>query len=300
MCVEFYGMSEFKFPSFENVYPGELRLLKRIRQRSRFYFSCVYCRNEVNELMRFLNKHRFWIGLFTEKPFRFNTILHKYCDKRFGKSERLSTILYNLNRFESLFGETISKKLIEEKAISLLNIDNELSLNINLNDIEPAEGYFAVSLRYQDQKVYDASFTLMESDRLMVASIQGSNAENAQELIKIATKKLNGVRPMFMLIYLFKMISAHYGLQLCGIPHKYQAKYRFNDNTRLLFNYDDFWRENSGVMQGDYWTLSNHLELKGLEEIPSKKRSMYRKRYEMLDLLAENIRGIFPPLSKNV
>lgn len=283
-------MTNLKFPSFKNVYPGERRLLKKIRQRTRFYSSIFYCHAEVDMLMDFLNKHPFWINLFQEKPFRFNTVLHKYCDKRFGKQQRISAILYNLNQFEQLFGTSFCEKLLEEKSITLLNIDDELSLNINLNDIEPAEGYFAVSLRYQNQKVYDSSFTLLEPNKLLIASIQGSNADNAQELIKIVTKKLNGIRPMFMLIYLFKMISEHYALQLCAIPHKYQAKYRFNDNARLLFNYDDFWQENGAELKGEYWELTNTIEQKSLDDIPSKKRSMYRKRYEMLDILSQNIK----------
>ncbi|MEG9488393.1 DUF535 family protein [Mannheimia indoligenes] len=283
-------MANLKFPSFKNVYPGERRLLKKIRQRTRFYSSILYCHNEVDMLMNFLNEHPFWLNLFQEKPFRFNTVLHKYCDKRFGKRQRISTILYNLNQFEKLFAESFCQKLLTDKSITLLNIDDELSLNINLNDIEPAEGYFAVSLRYQNQKVYDSSFTLLEPNKLLIASIQGSNAENAQKLIKIVTKKLNGIRPMFMLICLFKMISEHYALQLCAIPHKYQAKYRFNDNARLLFNYDEFWQENGAELKGEYWELSNTIEQKSLDDIPSKKRSMYRKRYEMLDILSQNIK----------
>lgn len=287
-------MSNLKFPNFEGVYPPESRFLKRMRQRARYYFSVFYCRNETEMLMDFLNKNPVWLGMFKERPYCFNTVLHKYCDRRFGKSERLSAMLYTLSHFEKLVGNAFSNRLLQEKYIPLLKIDDELSLNINLNDIEPAEGYFAISLRYQGKRVYDASFTLVESNKLVIASIQGSNSENAQELIKIVTKKLHGVRPMYMLVYLFKMLSEYYGLQLCGIPHKCQVKYRFNDNTRLLFNYDDFWKENSAILKEDYWYLNNQIEMKSLDDIPSKKRSMYRKRYEMFDELSRNIKNMLP------
>lgn len=287
-------MRNFKFPNFEGVYPPESRFLKKVRQRARFYFSVFYCRHEVDVLMDFLNKNPVWLEVFKEKPFRFNTVLHKYCDSRFGKTERLSAMLYTLSHFEKSLGNAFSNRLMREKYIPLLNIDDELFLNINLNDIEPAEGYFAVSLRYQSERVYDASFTLVEPNKLVISSIQGTNSENAQELIKVVTKKLHGVRPMFMLVYLFKMLSEYYGIKLCGIPHKFQAKYRFNDNTRLLFNYDEFWRENGGILKQDYWYLNNQIEMKSLEDIPSKKRSMYRKRYEMLEELSENIKNTLP------
>jgi uncharacterized protein VirK/YbjX len=112
-------------------------------------------------------------------------------------------------------------------------------------------------------------------------------------LIKIVTKKLHGIRPMYMIVYLFKLFAEHYQLTLQGIAHKNQAKYRFNDNTRLLFNYDEFWQENGGKLNADgYWALNNEIERKSLEEIPSKKRSMYRKRYEMMDEISLKIKQL--------
>ncbi|EPZ00954.1 DUF535 family protein, partial [Mannheimia haemolytica] len=92
--------------------------------------------------------------------------------------------------------------------------------------------------------IYDASFTFLASNKLLVSSIQGPNTASAQDLIKSATKQLHGVRPMFMLINVFKFIAQHFDLELLGIPHKRQAKYRWNDHSKLLFNYDAFWQEN--------------------------------------------------------
>lgn len=282
-------MNNLTFPTFKNIYPNERRPLKIFRQRLRFYFNTLFCHNEISSLLNFLNHRSIWSQLFQEKAVYFNT-LFKYCDRRFNKAQRASAILSNLAQTEQLFGTVFCQRLLQEKSITIFNIDEELSLNINLNDIEPAEGFLAINLRYQNQRVYDASFTLFDSNKLLIASIQGSNSSNAQELIKLTTKKLHGVRPMFMLINIFKMFSEHYNLQLCGIPHKYQAKYRFNDSSRLLFNYDAFWQENGAKLNDNYWQLSHKVERKLLENIPSKKRSMYRKRYEMLDKLSENIK----------
>lgn len=129
---------------------------------------------------------------------------------------------------------------------------DDIEFTININDIDPHEGFFGVSLYYQNQRVYTASFTLLELNKLLIVSIQGTNAENAPELIRTVTKKLHGIHPMFMLINLFKMLCDHYGLVQLGIPHKYQAKYRFNDSHRLLFDYDEFWQKNGAHLVGDY------------------------------------------------
>ena len=102
------------------------------------------------------------------------------------------------------------------------------------------------------------------------------------------------MRPMYMLVNAFKNLAETLNCKLLGIAHKNQGKYRWNDHSKLLFNYDEFWQENEGVLntQG-YWELPLTIERKSLDEIQSKKRSMYRKRYEMLDIMAQAIQKFF-------
>lgn len=282
----------YSFPSYSQIYAPERRVLKRIRQFARFQYYRWYCNKEADTLIHFLNQNPQWQALFDDKPHRFMTVLRKYCDTRFNKTVRLKSVLECLTQMEILFSPAFCERLVAEKRIKLLEID-QFSLYINLNDIEPMEGLFAVSLRYGPEEVYDASFTVLPGKRLLIGSVQGSNSPQAAQLIKQATKALYGVRPMFMMVYLLKLIAKPNALSLIGIPHKHQVKYRFNDNSRLLFNYNEFWKENGAILNDEgYWQLSSDIECKPLEEIPSKKRSMYRKRYEMLDLLAENIKAL--------
>lgn len=283
-------MPIYQFPNFQETYPPESRKLKRIRQFIRYHVGVNYCRREINILMSFLNGNKMWQTLFDDDKFRFHALLYKYCDKRFNKQQRLESILTTLDLCEKRFSTVFCQKLLSDKKITLFEMD-ELCLTLQINTVEPAEGFLAFNLSYQDQWIYNSSFTMIKSNQLLISSMQGTNAPNAQELIKTVTKKLHGIRPMFMMVYLFKLFAEHYHFKLLGISHKYQAKYRFNDNTRLLFNYDDFWQENSGTIDNTtgYWALTNEIERKSLEEIPSKKRSMYRKRYEMLDEISNNI-----------
>lgn len=96
-----------------------------------------------------------------------------------------------------------------------------------------------------------------------------------------------------MLVNVFKLLSKKWNYRLCGIKHKNQAKYRWNDKSKLLFNYDEFWADNGGILNSDgYWYLPQEIERKTLDEIASKKRSMYRKRYEMFDSLETELQKI--------
>ena len=70
---------------------------------------------------------------------------------------------------------------------------------------------------------------------------------------------------------------------LLGIPQKYQNKSRFIQSS----HYDAIFAESDGQLK-DYWELPLEID-RNLDEVPSKKRSMYRKRYAMLDDLAKVI-----------
>jgi uncharacterized protein VirK/YbjX len=55
-------------------------------------------------------------------------------------------------------------------------------------------------------------------------------------------------------------------------------------NGELTLNYDEIWLERGGALHNsDFYVFNVDQQLKNLEEVPSKKRSMYRKRFEFLE-----------------
>ena len=67
--------------------------------------------------------------------------------------------------------------------------------------------------------------------------------------------------PMFMLVNAFKVFAETLNCRLEGIPHKRQAKYRWNDSAKLLFNYDEFWQENEASWQKIIGKFRPHLSV---------------------------------------
>ncbi|MBR6026824.1 MAG: DUF535 family protein, partial [Neisseriaceae bacterium] len=194
---------------------------------------------------------------------------------------------------ELFLGEKNLDLLLQHKKILLFQATDDIALYLNLNTIDPLEGFFAIQLQKGNERLYDASFALLENKQLLIASIQGSNLDNAPEEIKLATKQLHGIRPAFLLVHIFKMLCEIKQFQLLGIPKKNQAKYRFNDSSRLLFDYDAFWVENGGAFKDNYYYIPNIIEQKSMDDIPSKKRSMYKKRYEMLSNIKQELIRLF-------
>ncbi|HDR1021364.1 TPA: DUF535 family protein [Pasteurella multocida] len=279
----------FSFPTFIQMYPNEKRMLKRLREFLRYRVKTQIYYKQCDELENFLNSHPLFIDVFNPHLYKVNALLCVYCDKRFNAQQRLNAIIQNFSLMQEKLDTGLCEKLIKQGSIVLSHLTENLSLNLNINYIDPLEGFFSLNIYAQKENIslYDASFTFLFPDRLLIASMQGPKGENAQELVRSATKQLHGVRPMFMLVNAFKLLAQELNCELNGIPHKHQAKYRWNDSARLLFNYDEFWQENEAELIGQYWHIPTEIQRKALEDIQSKKRSMYRKRYEMLDALKE-------------
>lgn len=285
-------MNSIKFATYREMHPitAQRKIDKHIRDYIRYHFRTLISRSQISQLLDYLNQRTQWNEIFKQKPYRFNALLAKYCDNRFNRQQRLDAIIQHFELADHKMQRANWQQLIEQQSIVLTQLTDQYSLNLNINKIDPFEGFFSINI--QDQKgrsFYDASFTFLQENGLLIASIQGPNSDDAQEQIKSLTKALHGIRPMYLLVIGFKLLSQQWGTNLMGIPHKAQAKYRWNDSSYLLFNYDSFWQENNGQLINNYWQIPLEIERKSLESIASKKRSMYRKRYDMLDKMAKDI-----------
>ena len=286
-------MTKFHFPTFHEMFPVEKRKLKLLREWLRYRMRRLVFAAQCRALVDFIHENPLWQPVFVQYPYRVNTLLSQYCDKRFNATQRLDAIKTNFAIAEKHFGVSLCETLISQQPVLLAQLTDELALNLTLNHIDPYEGFFAIALTDANQRtIYSASFTFLADNRLLIASIQGPKGDEAQDLVRQATKLLHGVRPMFMLVNAFKVFAEALNCRLEGIPHKRQAKYRWNDSAKLLFNYDEFWQENEGKLAENYWQIPTALERRPLEEIQSKKRSMYRKRYDMFNQMTVEIQSL--------
>ena len=67
---------------------------------------------------------------------------------------------------------------------------------------------------------------------------------------------------------------------------------RARTRGKILFDYDTFFRELNVISETLSWfILSTSYTLKNISEIKSKKRSMYKKRYELLENVSLDIQN---------
>lgn len=161
------------------------------------------------------------------------------------------------------------------------------------------DGLLTLSLWVGSDRYFSLSFVLgSERGRLVahVGGLQGRAEEGALEVYRALTKAAHGMRPRDLLIELFRIVCEEAGVQTIfaasSTTHYHRSLY-----YRLIkrcetptMNYDTAWSDRGGVLRPDgLFELKPGFHLRNLDEVPAKKRSMYRNRQGMLCDLRSNL-----------
>ncbi|WP_150538474.1 VirK/YbjX family protein [Actinobacillus vicugnae] len=280
-------MSDYHYPHAQQIYPDTPQKSYRLK-RLRFWLRTCLHQKQIKLFSQFVNQHPMLIPLLTQRPNYSYPLIHRFLDKRFNATQRLQAVCKNLTFLPEQLA-MFKLAPLWEKSISFGEIIPDFELRLNINEHQPMEGFWALELYQKSthQLVYLLTFGKVKND-LLVGVIQGSNQANAKELVKQLTKQCYGLRPAYLMVESMKCLAAALGYQqLLGIPHKYQNKSRFIQSKRYVVDYDTIFRESGGSL-ADYWQMSVQID-KSLERVPSKKRSMYRKRFALLEQIENHI-----------
>lgn len=278
------------YPTPNVIYPDQPHKSYRLK-RFRFWLRSVLHSVQVKKFSRFVNQHPEFSELLRAYPNYSYPVIHRFLDKRFNAEKRLEIVCDNLTFLPQKLAQYHLPPLWV-KPINFGEVIPDFEIRLNINEYQAMEGFWALKLRKKSsrQVVYLLTFGKI-AQSLLIGVIQGANTENAKDLVKYLTKQCHGLRPAYLLIEVMKLLADTLGYSLLGIPHKYQNKSRFIQSKRYTVNYDTLFKESGGLRQ-EYWQLPLTLD-KDLTDVPSKKRSMYRKRFEMLEKLADVIHQIF-------
>ncbi|HFQ9137854.1 TPA: VirK/YbjX family protein [Enterobacter cancerogenus] len=151
---------------------------------------------------------------------------------------------------------------------------------------------------HQHTVLAEMTFTLCEfngKSTLFIGGLQGAKAHVPHDLIQGATKACHGLFPKRLLVEAAMTLGAAFPVEqiiaVSNATHIYRSwRYRKKKEGKLLADYDSFWRSIGGQPQDDgNFALPLTMPRKPMEEIASKKRSEYRRRYELLDSLIAQV-----------
>ncbi len=159
------------------------------------------------------------------------------------------------------------------------------------------EGQLVLNLFIAETRVFSLAFSLRKEEVFVayLGAIQGRSIEGALEIYRDMTRAMSGMRPRDFLVELFRMLCVSIGVKsifaVSDASRHHRHPYfgnKFNESTAL--DYDEIWRERGGSpVDDDFFSLPIAAQRRSLESIASKKRSLYRARYESLDRIENQL-----------
>lgn len=233
-------------------------------------------------------QHRQHLLLFVRAPF-----LSKFWDVR----ERIDQVVEHFAATESLgpLGNFDVRHSIELMRMPEIGPDYEVILD------KPIwfhrEGTLSLNLFRGNIRLFSLAFSFRRSPEGLVAvigGIQGRSLPNALEEYRILTKLAHGLRPRDLLLELLRALCSTInvvGIEAVSDRARHHRHRYFGPDRPLPLDYDAIWTDRGGYrLSEEFFALPLEPQQRDLSEVSPNKRSMYRKRYEMLETLNARMR----------
>lgn len=157
------------------------------------------------------------------------------------------------------------------------------------------EGLLAVMMHFQGVTLYQIMFWLAYdangNKSLYIGAMQGPNVTHAKDLIKEATRLAHRYRTKNLILYITQAIARALGVQrIYAVSNAgYYANNHLRRDRKLKTNFGSFWEEIGGraLIQNPNDAYFYELPLtetrKTMEEVPTRKRAVYRRRFLFQD-----------------
>ena len=281
------------------IYPA--RNVNALYLRLLFYLKTIKYKELIEAFSEEINQLGYGHILKLEPNVLGNLVwpyIHKDWDvpKRFSSIAKHYTLLKSMPKFLDV-SDTLPKEIV-----SLNSFSPNTAIVLDKPRWFVREGEIVLNIFHYDIRVMSVAFSLGHHNNeftLYVGGIQGIHSgissEKSLEIIKQLTKDFNGLRPRSFVIALLRIIARRIGAtKILAVDqmHRHHWHPYFKSSTKSVSNtnYDEIWKDHEGTAGADgFYQLKTSTAHKDLSEVDSKKRSMYRKRFEMLDQIEQQI-----------
>lgn len=160
--------------------------------------------------------------------------------------------------------------------------------------VEPGqrkEGLMAVVMRLENRHLYQIMFWLAPNKNqelsFWIGAMQGPNMKDAKEIIKDITKRSFRYRTKNLILYMAMAVARNFGCKhIYAVTNDgYYAMNHIRFNRKLKTDFGSFWGEIGGHVTDDYrfYELPLVEPRKSMEDVPTRKRAVYRKRFAFQD-----------------
>lgn len=287
------------------------RIYNRIRifkNRLIFMTKAIYYKNALRPFLHSIENSPI-NKLIAQRPETVGAIVWPYLSISWNVATRFKQIEAHYSVIQEFFPEL---DFHVSEALNMANLgDMYESLHVVID--RPTwfmrEGQLVINLFLADVRIYSLAFSLSREAGQLVAyvgALQGRNIDGVLDVYKNITKALYGSRPQDFLFEIFRIFCRTIGVlkifAVADLGRHHKSDYFSKKEASAISTscYDRIWFERGGTFDlPDFFTLSVNPHMKNIEEIPSNKRSMYNKRYRLLETVEVQLRRSYMQLAES-
>lgn len=262
----------------------------------------------TRKILKFITDHPHYEQLLAAQP-RLPCRLHRpYLSTSLKRREGAEAIVYHYQIMKDTLGADAFIRHLSE-GLCIAEFEGKSQDRYQLIFISTLkldrEGEASLILKnHQNKMLCEITFTLCERDCktvLIIGGLQGPRGDDAQENIHFSTKDFFGIFPKKLvfeaLLTISKLFNVNQIVAVSNKTHVYHSLRYLNRQKLMHADYSNFWQMMGGVMMLDgNYEIPCYSIRKDMASIPSKKRAEYRRRYDLLNYINDEINKNFSAL----
>ena len=286
------------------VIPGPI--WQKRNYRLKFLLRTVLFYSATRDMLDALSARANFSQLLASQVTLPGKVHRQYLTRGLTARQRSQAVVSHYQYLDTLPAERLAMAMMATQETPLLTLQGKddacFTLAASGAGKAEREGETTLWLRDGNQTLLaSATFSVVHDQQqwqLTIGGLQGPRRDVGHEVIKQATRDCYGLFPKRLLLEFIWLLAAESNIQaVYGVSdngHVFRAlRYRLSKGRHFHASYDEFWQSLGGVSDSPWrWRLPLKLERKALEDIASKKRAEYRRRFQLLDDMATQVSGL--------
>lgn len=272
--------------------------LSDYRRMSVFIIRSLINHDSMQDINKFFRLNSLRVEIVAKHPYLFEQVTRSIFYRRSSFSERIALIKEHFLFFENKFKQEGLRHIFLGEGLEVWSSEYQgerISLILQFEEIQKKEGLMGITLKIGAQKVYKVIFWVAKNQDgeavINIGALQGSR--EGAEINRDLTKHFFGYRPKNLMLHALRSFARHLSISRIYAVSNYgfYANNHIRLERKLKTSLDDFWNETGGTLCSDprFYELPLIEPRKGLEEVQSHKRNLYRKRFATLDNMEEEV-----------
>lgn len=259
-----------------------------------FVARCLLNNGRMKKIHQFFTKNELMAKIAEEYPFVYEQPTRAFFYRNSTFDERVELLEQHMRFIQMHFKKEVFLGLYNRQAYPLWGSKDEsghLCFELWYNPGQRKEGILSIVLRLDEYYLYQMMIWIAPNKdgewSLWIGAMQGPNMANAKDVIRKVTRRCHSYRTKNFILHVTQEVAKALGMKhiYAVTNYGYYANTHIRMEKKLKTSFSDFWEESGGHPCEDkrFYELPMTEARKTMEEIPTRKRNYYRKRYALLD-----------------